>query len=45
MRYGQYSIAEFIFSDLAYKVRVDLILWVCWFFVSDVCLLFLSLFV
>ena len=26
MRYGQYSIAEFIFSDLAYKVHVDLIL-------------------
>ena len=24
MRYGQYSIAEFIFSDLAYKVCVEL---------------------
>ena len=33
MRYGQYSIAEFIFSDLAYKVQLDRILWgtLCWF--------------
>ena len=28
MRYGQYAIAEFIFSDLAYKVSGQLLL--CW---------------